>query len=429
MPQGQPKIPSTFCALPWTHLFVGNLGDFASCCLSYSENDPFQTDAGKTILFQEPNSVAAAWNSAKAKQIRTQMLRGERPSACQACYQREDNGFPSVRQSKNASRAAQIPAMIAHTQPDGSAPLNLFSLDIRLGNSCNLKCRMCYPNSSLPMALEWKKLGWIQQEDLEKVQNLDWYEQRENWIPLLTSDSLHTIEFAGGEPLQNPSFHWALDFLIESGRASKLKLAFTSNLTLLPDLLLEKFTKFKTVSGLISFDGTREVNSYIRFPSNWNRFEENLQKFDRFCANRDWEIRLHTTVQAYNALNLGDIFTYSLQFENFSSIEFSFLHTPNYLSALALPPEVLEKAKANIENALHSIKTWPSHWEAQEVAECAQKAQELLHFLQNPSSAQFSEFVARTIALDQARNQSIEAYIPELSAYFPAQVSSLANPS
>ncbi len=417
MAESDPKISETFCVLPWTHLFVGNMGDFSSCCLSYSENDPFKNSENKAIHFQHKNSISEAWNSSTIKKIRQEMLRGEKPAACKGCFQREASGFPSVRQSKNSRRKKLFPALLEQASPDGSAPMKLLSVDIRLGNDCNLKCRMCYPKASLPMAIEWKKLGWIHQKDFNEVEDLSWYKHDENWNEIFEAPLLDTIEFAGGEPLQNPKFLWALDQLIASGRAKQLKLALTSNLTFLSDELLKKFSEFKSMRGLISIDGTKEVNSYIRFPSSWQKFESNLKNLNEACLGRDWEFRFHTTVQAYNIENLKDLILYSLSYPNFKSIEFSFLSTPNYFSALVLPREYLSKIAIDLTKLRDSLSN--SKMESKELILLQTKIEEVIQFLQSePQDENFEEFISRTSKIDSIRGQEIGIAIPGLAEFF-----------
>ena len=97
------KLPSeTFCLLPWVHLSTRPDGSMRVCCTANASsvgptNDKehggqvgiLKTDDGK------PNNLnvsdfETAWNSNYMKNVRKQMLNGEKPTACSRCYELED---------------------------------------------------------------------------------------------------------------------------------------------------------------------------------------------------------------------------------------------------------------------------------------------------------------------------------------------------
>jgi len=72
------------------------------------------------------------------------MLTQQYPSACEGCYKIEQYGGKSRRITEN-NRWENI------EKP------KLEFLDIRLSNLCNLKCLMCYPDSSSSLVSDYKE--------------------------------------------------------------------------------------------------------------------------------------------------------------------------------------------------------------------------------------------------------------------------------
>ena len=132
-----------FCVLPWLHLFANERGVIHPCCFSLAT--PVAAADGTTYRIDGPDEVAAAWRSEFMRGMRRQMLAGERPKVCALSYAIEDRGGTSHRQSANADFADPIPELAAATSPRGDAPQRYRYVDLRLGNECNLRCRMCSP--------------------------------------------------------------------------------------------------------------------------------------------------------------------------------------------------------------------------------------------------------------------------------------------
>jgi hypothetical protein len=72
--------------------------------------------------------------------LRSQMLAGSWPDACSACRNRETMGIRSYRQSSNESYYAHFRKL---TEVRGSFVPQIRTIDVRLNNVCNFKCRSC----------------------------------------------------------------------------------------------------------------------------------------------------------------------------------------------------------------------------------------------------------------------------------------------
>lgn len=139
-------MSETFCALPFHHLSFGAGGTARMCCMA---NDAV-TEHGAPMSLSV-HTLDEIWNSAYMRSARRGMLKGERISACQVCYQSEAvSGHsyrtlvglrplgPLVEQSELAKELG--PGYRINKQPD--------FYKIELGNLCNIKCRMCYSSNS-----------------------------------------------------------------------------------------------------------------------------------------------------------------------------------------------------------------------------------------------------------------------------------------
>ena len=77
------------------------------------------------------------------------MLNDIRDKGCEICWKKEDRGFSSLRQHSN-----QIYKEHINNIKNNIEVKNPFYLDLRLGNLCNLKCRMCISEWSSQIADE-----------------------------------------------------------------------------------------------------------------------------------------------------------------------------------------------------------------------------------------------------------------------------------
>ena len=88
------------------------------------------------------------WHSDTMKTIRHELLNDQRPPMCERCFREEDSGVRSARLAWNEKYMFDYEQI---TTPE----LSVQYIDIRLGNLCNLKCRMCNPYASNQWVDEW----------------------------------------------------------------------------------------------------------------------------------------------------------------------------------------------------------------------------------------------------------------------------------
>lgn len=359
------SIPlETFCALPFGHLFLSEEGKSFPCCYALESGEANRDENGKEVFVKE--RLEEAWNCHGQRKMRQQMLKGEKPEACKRCFQVESHGLQSLREISNREFLAEGWKAAASIEADGSLPMHFFSADLRLGNHCNLRCQMCSPISSRKMIQDFALLYPGSEERFRAYESVDWFADKKVLQALLHhADSLRELHFAGGEPFLIPEVKWTVEEMSKKAVAKHCRLSFNSNLTLLPESLLQKGTSFESVRLVVSLDGVGEVNDYIRFPSKFSQIHENLCRLQE--KQKEWNIPyvcFNVTVQIHNIFHLPALIRYISSFPGF--IPFPVLgplHVPEALSLQVLPTDVKERARNLLLTFIEEERT---HWRTKE---------------------------------------------------------------
>ena len=173
-------INKTFCALPWVHVAVKTSGRFRLCC--NQSTLPKDIEIGGYLKGKSATDtpVEVMWNSKSYRELRKRMIKGEPSGPCGRCYREEESGMKSARISNNNDWFDSI----GDIDPDGFASLDSIQyVDVRLGNKCNLKCRMCNSYASNRWINDEKLLHLreVPDHDLKMLEKLDWYKSDDFW--------------------------------------------------------------------------------------------------------------------------------------------------------------------------------------------------------------------------------------------------------
>lgn len=418
----------SFCILPWVHLFADNMGIMRPCCRTVGERQMTSRDPdGNPYVVYHPDGIEEAWNASFMREVRLDMLNGRRPPVCRHCWRDEDLGVRSSRQRANVRFAPYIEEALAQTKTNGSAPTNLIrSADFRLGNLCNLRCRMCAPFASKGLIGEWADYYNLADDDprLLQMRQLDWHSKEafwqtfENYVP-----QIEELQFAGGEPFIMPQMFDFLEQVIAMGRASEIVLRFTSNLTVFPERIFELWPHFKRVRIDVSLDGYDQVNNFIRYPTNWQTLDRNMRRLDAQAKQLNcWQgLSINSTVQIYNIFNLDKLLAYTATaFSHFEPPALPLLVYPAHLSIQILPQEMKEAAAERLRNFIDDYAgRWPKHWQGSKLDGFLSAVDAVIeHMFSADQSLMLPEFRRWTNHLDRNRKQDIQAIIPELVPLF-----------
>ena len=407
----------TFCVLPWLHLCANERGVVHPCC--FSLDTPVTAGDGTTFRVDRPDEVAAAWRSEFMRGMRRQMLAGERPAVCAQCYGIEDRGGSSYRQAENADYAACIPELVASTTRDGDAPQRYRYVDLRLGNVCNLRCRMCSPQASKLLIDDFRAVRkGVHENWLAAMARLDWFEQPALWDTLAPHlASIDRLHFAGGEPLMIPQGFEILRRMVASGHARHVALSYNTNMTVLPKQVAELWPHFDGVTILASLDGYDAVNHYIRYPARWSVIERHLRELERERERLNVRlIRFHATVQAYNVLGLSDLFDYLFERCTFADpyAHMDLVNNWPELDVQILPADLKRLATERLESFQERVRR-RAPGDPRLAPFLGRIDAVLAHMHAADRSQRIPQFRRTTAIYDRRRGQRLADVVPELA--------------
>ena len=103
----------------------------------------------------------------------------------------------------------------------------------------------------------------------------------------------------GGEPTLALSQYKLFDYCIENDLASNIRLKYNTNLTNVPQKMLDYWKHFKRVQLNASIDAVGDRDRYILYPSTWEKIEEN---FDKLNGIPSVAIQVHCTVSSFKCV-------------------------------------------------------------------------------------------------------------------------------
>ena len=259
------KNNNTYCRMP----FVGFQSAHAGCrlCCGASGTDRSKPVSGKEF-----------WNSEYLLEVRKKMEKGDRVEACQKCYDEEAHGKLSLRNHYN-SRYKNLDTMETPT-----------ALDLDFSNLCNLQCIMCGPDRSSQWSKELgnKEVLSISKEKLDSICKM--------------SHNLRHLTIQGGEPSLMPEFEYYFGYLKDNNLIQDIEIDCISNLTNVNNKFYQLLEDFKTVDLNASIDSFGPANNYIRYPSDFEKIEENLIKL----TDKNIQVNLQITLQTLCMFNFYD---------------------------------------------------------------------------------------------------------------------------
>jgi len=434
---------NTLCPIPWNHLAIQQNGDLRQCCqMIHAPNGKFIDDdiAARFIA----DDIVHIRNHASIKAIRSEMLAGSKPAACQLCWDEEDAGISSKRQSMQ--EIYNVEEMINATSPDGTIDVDqipLAYLDLRLGNLCNLKCRSCGASDSSLWVDDHAELTHE-----NNVATLDFYNSRKydiiktngvwkidtdhfnwhddpafhTWLDTQIQSGLNRLYFTGGEPTINKQHLRILKRIIELGKETVISLEYNSNMVAIPPQLLSIWSKFSNVSIGASIDAIGDLATYIRHPGRWLDVEKNC---DAIGYGQIPQIHggVSSTISILNVRHFLDLTKWLLS-KNYCNINnipsWHVLHGPKHLNIQVLPVDV----KAQIEQEYNEFYIWVSNNISETTgAQIREYYSGIIRFMyKDDLSSQLVELKIAMSKLDKLRNESLHAQIPWLANILNNQI-------
>ena len=391
-----------FCVLPWISLETSPVGTVRPCCLAEEE---IVDDHGCKFDLNTA-SFSGIQNSRYMQTLRQQFLDGQQPQTCRKCWREERSG----RTSKRMHTLDRLKHILAGQDTWTQDAKPLMFLDLKLGNICNLKCRICGSWSSSTFAteeLQWLRRGEDRKESVhyQMLRQGAWpRENQQFWNEIdQVVDQIRYIEFTGGEPFMIQEHFDMLQGLVDRGIAHQVEIHYNTNGTQWPEQAETIWSHFKTVEIAFSIDDVGRRFEYQRTNALWDEVVANVEKFKILQAQHA-NIRLQAciTVNVFNVYYLEEVANWALQ-QNFDFIYWNMLHEAWYFSIATLP----EKAKAGI---VQKLKT------AVVPASVAREFDRIIDFMNNGASLDGKLLKIRTTDFDIKRGQNLAVIEPEYAA-------------
>ena len=358
------------------------------------------------------NSPQQYWNSDQLKNIKSNMIADVRDSGCNICWDKEDRGFASLRNHSNTIYEKYVDDII-----NGKTFDQPVVLDLRLGNLCNLKCRMCTSEWSSQIAdeiLSNPELEWdsVPSEKLTSVSDNTW-ELLDNWI-----GRVERVFMTGGEPTIIKKNLEYIQKIIQTGRGKDIELIFTTNATNVNREFLRLAENFKSVHFAVSIDAVEDLATYIRFPSDWDTIKQNLN----IIGQNNFGVGINTTVQWLNMTRLTEMFNFIEEYidskpKQFAGVWFQLVTTPSYLDPIYAPRFMKEIAIEQISNFLENSKLFQNEkFNNILYGDLKNGLESTRTFLQNNIQLEKHKdvFLKKMEQLDRIRGQSLFDILPEL---------------
>jgi MoaA/NifB/PqqE/SkfB family radical SAM enzyme len=313
------------CILPWISIETTPLGNVRPCCL-------YQTELPNIDL--RTHTLEQAFHSKTMRDLRRSFRRGEKPDGCRNCWREEDAGKKSKRQYMLEKFKDE---KVDYKDNNGK---ELKFLDLKLGNICNLKCRICgswssskwakeeidyEPSNENHIARDWLKRGqWVRKSP-------KFWENLDELLP-----QIKYFEFTGGEPWMIKQHFELLQHAVEQGYAKDIDIHYNTNTTQYPkDPTIWKH--FKHVQIAFSVDNTKERFEYERYGAKWKTSITNIKKVHKL-REQGYPIatQLCCTWNIQNIFYLDEILTWAYTMD-FDSIHFNLMHDPWEFSLSCTP--------------------------------------------------------------------------------------------
>jgi MoaA/NifB/PqqE/SkfB family radical SAM enzyme len=307
-------MSKVFCDKPFNHNYIHPNGKMRLCCTTIQD---IPTDNNYNLFDASKHGIEEYWNSNRMKEIRRRMIAGEKIRDCERCYRQEAQGVESLRSTTGMNK------FINDTLPDGTYQKSARTMQIQLGNLCNLKCKMCSQMYSHMHGLETKAIGeqdpewlhWVKEQganvnnwtnELGKKQ--EWYKNNEFKLRMFEhiSSNIRDLNVIGGEPTLIPEFYELFEYCDQRGTLGNKTVTVVTNLTNTNPRLTKWLTKLEQWTIWASVDGLGERTEYIRYPSRWDKVLESLE-FYRSKLGHNGNITLSPAIQLLNIDQLDDI--------------------------------------------------------------------------------------------------------------------------
>ena len=394
------KIPhDKFCVLPWISIEASPIGTVRPCCLA---DDEIVDNNGNKFQLATAD-FANIQNSNHMRDLREDFLTGKKSQTCRKCWNEERSG----RTSKRMHTLDRLKHVLNDEEWTSDAKPLMF-LDLKLGNICNLKCRICGSWSSSQFASE--EISFLPREEqktshaYQMLRAGAWpKENTQFWtqIDSVLSD-IRYIEFTGGEPFMIEQHFDMLQGIVDRGIAHQVEIHYNTNGTQWPERGPDIWRHFKTVEVAFSIDDVGARFDYQRTNADWAVVLDNITSFQYLRDQLpNLQLQCCSTVNVFNVRYLDELAQWAA-LQRFDFVYWNMMHDAWYFSIATLPDTAKTQIIAHLESA--DIP-----------AEYKQEFERIIDFMRNGASTDGFMTRMKIADLDRKRNQDLRTVAPEFA--------------
>ena len=336
------------------------------------------------------------WNSDWLNNIRQQMLAGEQPAECTACWTQESIGAESHRQKTNKDYKIYeqyAAATLEHLGYPAALPVEA---ELNITNLCNLKCYYCSEVESSSILAENRVLKITSSNPRDYRITEHEVDQIKQWL----HSSPRLVTIIGGEPLMVPEIKRLLQYAKDNELTKNTLLHITTNGTRFDQEWYEILCSFEQVRLMVSIDSVGDVNNYIRSGSKWEEIAVNTHMMSSIP---NVEFMVHAVLTNLNILSIGSLIEWCHMYNYYLDVDAA--TEPPIMQVNNLPQPLLDLAYHRL-TAVRGMNM---------------QADKILHMVENLQSVElWLEFQAEITMRDQVRRVNILDVIPELRPYWNA---------
>ena len=424
-------LKDSFCSSPWFHIRLTYDGSYDVC--RWSKN-------GQTRINIRDTSLMQFYNSDAMRQLRLELLAGNRPAVCEPCYYQDQFGKLSgrIRQlNKSAIAMTEFPLSFRSSphlplfeySNDMAGASSYFPTDLQidLGNTCNSACIMCDPTSSSRLAMDYKKLSKVDKTLFAEPRPYrSWTEEPavvNRFVQELRAmPYIRYIHFLGGETLYNQAFYDICEHL----DARDLIVGTTTNGTIYDQRVEQLIPRFQEFHLGISIESVTSLNDYVRYPGPTDQILQNILKFvalrDRYPGLK---LELRITPNLFTISELDQVFEFMIKHDIIAE-SCNILHQPRCLRMELMPEDIRQETVDRLQAVVDRLGTYTTHVNtrrsdlSREII--AQLANEYLEFVKTytqPTDIKESlqELVKFLKSFESIRNNTILDYAPRYTDF------------
>lgn len=370
-----------FCHSPWTNIDISPQGTLSPCC-KFINTTP--------TLNIKHNTIDEYSQSQVLQETKESFMRGEWPSGCERCRIEEENGIESKRLLDYARWEKNYNSYKLCSK-------NFITASVAFGNTCNLTCITCNPNSSS----RWHK----EHLDIYNIDITPNHFYKDGFVTDFVAATPHLthLDIPGGEPFLSgirEQKSMLLDY-ISQGKAQDISIHYTTNVTIFPDTeWWTIWSNFKNVDIQLSIDGIGSRAEYIRYPSDWETVVDNTNRYlEKQKSTPNLQLSVSHTVSAYNIYYLDEFFSWC----NNIGLPRPWLgrvHNPLYMRPTIWPEAARKYIISHLMTSQHAdVHAWA-------------------HLMQQLDDTQyFEQFQLRTAQHDRYRSLNFADTFPEMKQW------------